>query len=178
VTELAHGPRYSVPYRRRREGRTNYRSRLALLKSGVPRAVVRRSRNLIRVQFIKYDPVGDRILTAVDSSMLEPFGWKAGRSNTASAYLTGYLGGRKALEAGVDEAVLDIGIVMPIAGSRSFAVLKGMIDAGVYIPHSKDALPSEERIAGIREGALKADYEATLAKMIAELGGPEAGNDE
>jgi len=175
---MAHGPRYSVPYRRRREGRTNYKSRLALLKSGVPRAVVRRSRNLIRVQFVKYDPAGDRILAAVDSSMLEPFGWKAGRSNMASAYLIGYLGGRKALERDIDEAVLDIGIVMPIAGSRAFAVLKGMVDAGVHIPHSEDALPVEERISGIRDGALKADYEATLAKMVKELGGPEAGNDD
>lgn len=175
---MAHGPRYSVPYRRRREGRTDYHSRLALLKSGVPRAVVRRSRNLIRVQFIEYDPVGDRILTAVDSSMLEPFGWKAGKANTASAYLTGYLGGRKALEAGIDEAVLDIGIVMPVAGSRSFAVLKGMVDAGMYIPHSDEALPSEERISGIRNGELKADYDKALAKMVKELGGPEAGNDE
>jgi large subunit ribosomal protein L18 len=178
VTELAHGPRYSVPYRRRREGRTNYRSRLALLKSGIPRAVVRRSRNLIRVQFIEYEPTGDRVLASVDSRMLKTYGWTAGRANTASAYLTGYLAGRKALESGVEEAVLDIGVTMPTKGSRMFAVLKGLVDAGVYIPHSDEALTPEERITGIRDGALRADYDKTLAKMTKELGAPEAGSDD
>src|SRR2546425_1171801 len=38
---MADGPRYSVPFRRRREGRTDYKLRRALVRSGKPRAVVR-----------------------------------------------------------------------------------------------------------------------------------------
>ncbi|HID74143.1 MAG TPA: 50S ribosomal protein L18, partial [Thermoplasmata archaeon] len=49
---MAHGPRYHVPYRRRREGRTDYRRRLALLSSRMTRAVVRRSGRHITVQFV------------------------------------------------------------------------------------------------------------------------------
>ena len=49
------GPRYKVPFRRRREAKTNYRHRLKLLKSGLPRAVVRKSLKHTTVQFIKYD---------------------------------------------------------------------------------------------------------------------------
>ncbi|RLI36413.1 50S ribosomal protein L18, partial [Candidatus Bathyarchaeota archaeon] len=33
---MARGPRYNVPYRRRREGKTDYRRRYKLLLSGLP----------------------------------------------------------------------------------------------------------------------------------------------
>ena len=33
-------------------------------------------------------------------------------------------------------------------GNRIFAVLKGAVDGGLEIPHSKEALPSEDRISG------------------------------
>jgi len=36
---MATGPRYRVPFRRRREGRTNYHRRLRLLLSKKPRMV-------------------------------------------------------------------------------------------------------------------------------------------
>ena len=51
---MATGPRHKVPFRRRREGRTDYRHRAALLRSGVPRAVVRKSNKGMSVQFIEY----------------------------------------------------------------------------------------------------------------------------
>ncbi len=38
---MADGPRYRVNFRRRREGRTDYRQRQRLLRARVPRAVVR-----------------------------------------------------------------------------------------------------------------------------------------
>ncbi|EQD30588.1 50S ribosomal protein L18P, partial [mine drainage metagenome] len=37
---MSTGPRYRVAFRRRREGKTDYRARLRLLKSDRPRAVV------------------------------------------------------------------------------------------------------------------------------------------
>ena len=38
-----HGPHYRVPFRRRREARTDYRKRLQLLRAHQPRAVVRKT---------------------------------------------------------------------------------------------------------------------------------------
>ncbi|MDK2384746.1 MAG: 50S ribosomal protein L18, partial [Candidatus Korarchaeota archaeon] len=38
---MARSARYKVRFRRRREGKTDYKKRLALLKSGLPRMVVR-----------------------------------------------------------------------------------------------------------------------------------------
>ena len=46
---MSQGPRYRIKLRRRREGRTDYRHRLALLKSGETRIAVRRSLKNIRV---------------------------------------------------------------------------------------------------------------------------------
>ena len=46
---MSTGPRFRVHFRRRREGKTDYRVRLRLLKSGTARAVVRFSDRLVRV---------------------------------------------------------------------------------------------------------------------------------
>ncbi len=40
---MAMDARHRVSFRRRREGKTDYRARLALIKSNLPRAVVRRT---------------------------------------------------------------------------------------------------------------------------------------
>ena len=57
---MATGPRYKVPFRRRREGRTDYRHRAALLRGKLPRAVVRKSNRNITVQLVTYDDKGDK----------------------------------------------------------------------------------------------------------------------
>jgi large subunit ribosomal protein L18 len=163
---MAHGPRYRVPRRRRREGKTDYQSRLKLLKSGEIRAVVRKSQKSMLIQFISFDPKGDRVLLTSSSYDLEEYGWQGSVSNTPSAYLAGYLAGKKALETGVKRAVLDIGLQTPQKGSKIFASLKGIVDAGVSIPHSEEILPSEERIRGehINE-SMKNQFEAVKSKL-------------
>ena len=50
--KMATGPRYKVPFRRRREGRTNYHLRLKLLLSRQDRVVVRKSARNIQIQLI------------------------------------------------------------------------------------------------------------------------------
>ena len=67
---MSSGPRYRLKPRRRREGKTDYRRRLALLKSGKTRIVVRRSLKQIQVQFINYAEQGDKILISSTSSDL------------------------------------------------------------------------------------------------------------
>ena len=68
---------YLVSFRRRREGKTNYKKRLALVKSGLPKLVVRKSNRYIVCQLIQFDPRGDKVLLHVNSKQLEKFGWKA-----------------------------------------------------------------------------------------------------
>ena len=49
-------------FSRRRRGVTDYRKRLALLKSGIPRAVVRFTNAKIMVQITEFASQGDRVL--------------------------------------------------------------------------------------------------------------------
>lgn len=70
------------------------------------------------------------------------------RGNLPAAYLTGYLCGLKAKAAGVQEAIFDIGLYAPTKGARIFAVLKGVLDAKLNVPHSEDKLPDEKRLRG------------------------------
>jgi large subunit ribosomal protein L18 len=146
---MAKGPRYKVPYRRRREGKTNYRKRLKLLLSRKPRLVVRITNRRVIAQIIEYHPDGDRVLVGVDSTMLaRDYGWKGDLNNTPAAYLTGLLVAKKALEKGIKEAILDIGLHTPTRGGRVFAVLRGAVEAGLEIPHSPEVLPDDSRIRG------------------------------
>ncbi len=145
---MARGPRYRVPYRRRREGKTNYRKRLKLLLSRKPRLVVRITNRKVIAQVVEYHPDGDRTLVYADSKELEKFGWRGDLNNTPAAYLTGLLVGKKAKDAGIEEAILDIGLRTPSRGARVFAVLKGAVDAGLEVPHSEEILPDESRIRG------------------------------
>jgi large subunit ribosomal protein L18 len=142
------GQRYRVQFRRKREGKTDYRRRLKLLRSGMPRLVARVSSEHVHAQVSKASPVGDITLASAHSKQLAKYGWKGGTCNLPSAYLVGLLCGHRAVRANVTECILDIGIHKPVRGSRVFAVLKGAADAGVRISHGEGVLPGEERISG------------------------------
>jgi large subunit ribosomal protein L18 len=146
---VARGPNYKVPLRRRREGKTNYYKRYRMVKSGQKiRAVVRKTNKYILVQIVEFAPRGDITKVAVSSRVLGKFGWKGDLNNTPAAYLTGLIAGLNALKLGINKAVPDIGLHRPVRGSRIFAALKGLRDAGVDIPVSEEVLPSEDRIRG------------------------------
>ncbi len=151
---MAHSTIYRVKFRRRREGKTNYKKRLALLKSGKPRLVIRVLNRQVVAQIVEFDPKGDRVLVSATSHELRKLGWEGHPGNAPSAYLTGLLVGHRAKKSGISEAILDIGLHTPVPGSNVYAVLKGAVDAGLEIPHSTDVLPPEERI----NGGLIAEY--------------------
>jgi large subunit ribosomal protein L18 len=156
---MAKGSRYSVPYRRRREGKTDYRKRKALILSRKPRLVVRGTLKNIIVQVVAAKPHGDEVLVSAHSrELLRNYGWKAPRGNLPAAYLTGLLCGLKAKARGIKEAVLDIGLHSPTKGARVFAALKGVLDAGLNVPHGEEKLPDEKRIQGV--------HIAQYAKML------------
>ncbi|WP_053948468.1 50S ribosomal protein L18 [Halolamina sediminis] len=145
---MATGPRYKVPMRRRREVRTDYHQRLRLLKSGKPRLVARVSNKHVRAQLASPGPDGDEIHAAASSEDLSEYGWEAPTGNLPSAYLTGYLAGLRAIDAGLDEAVLDLGLNTATPGNKAFAVQEGAIDAGLEIPHSDSVLADWSRNRG------------------------------
>ncbi|UCE91245.1 MAG: 50S ribosomal protein L18 [Methanobacteriota archaeon] len=167
---MATGPRYKVPFRRRREGRTDYRRRLALVKSEKARAVVRSSNKHTRIQLVEYADGGDKVLASAVSTELAKLGWTHSGKSTPGAYLTGYLAGKRALEKGVDNAVLDMGLKDPVKGCVLFAAMKGLLDAGVDVPHDGAVLPSDDRIKGrhMREGT-----EAQFDEVKGKMGGAE-----
>ncbi|MFO7872708.1 MAG: 50S ribosomal protein L18 [Candidatus Undinarchaeales archaeon] len=142
------GKRRISKFRRHKEGKTDYRKRLKLLKSRKPRLVVRRSLDQISVQVIVYGSEGDIVKSSAVSNELLDLDWPFAGSSIPSAYLTGYLCGLRALDNGVKKAVLDIGLYLPKAGSKLFAALKGAVDAGMDIPENEKSVPAEDRLKG------------------------------
>ncbi|MCX6777436.1 MAG: 50S ribosomal protein L18 [Candidatus Micrarchaeota archaeon] len=142
----ATGPTYNVPFRRRRECLTNYAKRIALLKSKTTRMVVRKSNRRVLVHFVDYSPKGDVTRVSADSAQLGQFGWKPS-ANLPTAYLVGFLAGKKAGKAGLKKAILDVGLQRLQKSSFVFAAAKGACDAGVQVPFSADML-DEARLSG------------------------------
>lgn len=138
----------SITYRRKREGKTNYRKRLKLLLSNKPRLVIRKSNRNISLQLVDYSADGDVVLCSAHSNQLKKYGWKTSRNNIPTAYLTGMLLGRKAVQKKIKEAIADIGLYASTKGSKLYAAMKGAVDAGLYLPHDEEILPSPERLAG------------------------------
>ncbi len=145
---MATRKRYNVRFRRRRIGKTNYKKRLALAKSDLPKLVVRRSNKYLTAQIVKYTENGDTTVAQFNSRSLKAQGWKHSCSNIPAGYLTGIAIAGAAKKAKVAEAILDMGSYTPTKGCKLYAILKGAIDGGLKIAASEESLPSEERING------------------------------
>jgi large subunit ribosomal protein L18 len=176
---MARNARYRVALRRRREGRTDYQARKALVLSRKPRLVPRCSLKHTSVQIVAAKPVGDVVLAAAHSRELAKYGWNAPTGNAPAAYLTGFLCGLKAKAKGVAEAVLDVGLVAPSKGSKLFAVLSGVVDAGVVVPHDEAKIVKDmvkgEHIAkyGKSLGVGSEVYSARFSKYLGANLAPE-----
>ncbi len=158
---MARGPRYKVPRRRRREGKTNYYKRYRMILSGKPRFVVRKTLKHVIVQVIKAEPQGDVTIAAAHSRELaKKYGWKGGLGNTPAAYLTGLLAALRARKAGITVAAPDIGLHKPSRGALVFAAIKAANDAGLNVPVSDEVVPDETRIRG--------EHIAEWARMLKE----------
>ena len=160
--------RFQTPFRRRREGKTDYVQRSALIcqdktKYGAAkyRLVARITNTKVIAQIITSTPDHDITLAQATSTELPRYGVKVGLSNYPAAYCTGLLLARRILKKlNLDEtfkteiteedeterrpfkAHLDVGLRRTTTGARVFAVLKGAIDGGLAVPHSTS------RIAG------------------------------
>ena len=176
---MARGSTYRVPLRRRREGKTDYQARKALVLSGKPRLVARSTVRNFVAQIIVAKPHGDEVMAAAHSRELKKYGWKAPTGNSPAAYLTGLLCGLKAKAKGVTKAFLDIGLVAPTKGAKVFAALSGVLDAGVEVPHDEEKMV-KERVEGTHIAeygkSLSSDsevYDATFSKYLKQKLAPE-----
>jgi len=129
------------------------------------RLVVRKTNKDIICQIVFATIKNDRILAAAYSHELPRYGIKVGLTNYSATYATGLLVARRALTklgmAGeysgqtkneaigkyyiVEEkgerrpfyVILDIGLNRTTTGAKIFAAMKGAVDGGINIPHSK-----------------------------------------
>lgn len=145
---MATNKKYNVPFRRKREGKTDYKQRLNMLKSHKPRLVIRRSLSNVIAQIVSYEADGDKVLMTVRASDLKKHGLKVVNGNVPTAYLTGILLGKKAKEAGIDLAIVDAGLQKLSHESRIFAVMKGVVEAGLDVHASDKHFPSDDRVSG------------------------------
>lgn len=152
--------RYTVEFRRKREQKTNYNSRMKLLSSQKPRLVVRKSIANVSAQIVTYGEKGDKVVVSANTRELRKLGWKYHGGNTPSAYLVGLLIAKKAFAKKIKEAILDIGPHKSNKECSVYAVVKGAITAGLKIPHNDKILPSDSRI----KGETIANYAKELSK--------------
>ncbi|KDO51035.1 hypothetical protein CISIN_1g022424mg [Citrus sinensis] len=101
----AYFKRYQVKYKRRREGKTDYRARIRLInqdknKYNTPkyRFVVRFTNKDITAQIISASIAGDIVLASAYAHELPRYGLEVGLTNYAAAYCTGLLLARRVLK--------------------------------------------------------------------------------
>lgn len=134
--------------RRRREGKTDYKARLGLLKSGMSKLVVRKTNKYIIAQIVESKEANDFTKVYANSKELTSLGWKFSFKNIPACYLTGLLLGKKIKEKKIKKIILDTGMIPSTKESKVYAVVKGIKDVGIEIPCSDKVLPNEKRISG------------------------------
>lgn len=111
VKNKAYFKRFQVKFRRRREGRTDYRQRHKLItqdknkyQSPKYRLVVRFTNKYVICQIVYAEITGDKVLCSATSKELTKYGLKTGLKNYPAAYCTGLLLARRLLtQIGLEE---------------------------------------------------------------------------
>jgi len=158
--------RHVLPFRRKREGKTNYKKRLALLKSGVPRLVIRRSNKHVLLQLVAYQPDGEKVLATLTSKVLAKHGWTHSQKSIPAAYLTGRAFAKQLVAKQQTKAILDLGFQKHRAGTRICAALQGVVDGGVSVPVGAEIFPPGDRINGAHLTTAKPGEVAEVAKRL------------
>ncbi len=138
--------------RRRREYKTDYGKRFALLKSGTPRIVFRKTNKYLIAQYVISKEAQDKTIIGVNSKDLIKHGWpetaKGSLKSTTASYLIGYLIGKRILEKKLEKPIIDFGMARMLHKSKVYGFIKGLIDSGVEINCKEEAFPDESRIKG------------------------------
>lgn len=140
---------YVHVFRRRREGKTDYRKRKGVILGRTPFVSVHVSGKYIYSQVLKPSPQGDSTLASASSrDLVKKFGWKGSTKNLPVAYLTGYYLGHLAAAKDLKEVVMYSGVGRFIHGSRIASLISGARDAGLNVKVDEESLPDEDRISG------------------------------
>lgn len=135
--------------RRRIENKTDYKLRLNLLKSGMPRIVIRKTNKYFIVQVVESEEAQDRVVLGVSSKDLLKNGWdekmKGSLKSLPAGYLTGLLFAKKVKKG---EYIVDLGMARTLSGSRIMAVIKGLVEGGLNVRANEKVFPSDERVSG------------------------------
>lgn len=137
-----------VKYKRRRKGKTDYQARLRLLRSGIPRVIIRKTNRYIVIQLVESKEAQDFVLLNVTSKELLKNGWpeaaQGSLKSLPAAYLTGILFAKKS--KGTKKALVDMGIQRSTKGNRIYAAIKGLVDGGMEITCDEKMFPSNAMI--------------------------------
>jgi large subunit ribosomal protein L18 len=137
---------------RKQQRKTNYSKRLNLLKSNIERVIIRKTNNYLIVQIVESFEAKDKVIIGVTSKDLLSEGWpknlEGSLKSLPASYLTGLLAGKKFKEKNKTQAIVDLGLQRNKHGGRIYAVLKGIVDAGIKINVDEKVFPGEERIKG------------------------------
>lgn len=138
--------------KRRKEGKTDYTKRFKMLKSGMPRIVLRKTNQHFIAQYVTNKEVKDKVETGINSKQLLKFGWpeefKGSLKSVPAAYLTGFFIGKKIISKKMKTPIVDLGMMRKVAKSGSFAFINGLVDAGIKIKCGKEMFPDKDRIKG------------------------------
>jgi len=161
-------------FRRRREGKTDYRKRKGIILGKSPFVSVHITGRYIYSQILRPTPIGDTTLAAASSrDLVKKFGWKGSTKNLPGAYLTGYYLGHLASERNVKNAIVYSGVGRFVHGSRIASVINGAKDAGLEIEIDEEVLPDESRLVGkhIADYAkkLEKDDKVKLDKLFSKI---------
>jgi large subunit ribosomal protein L18 len=133
--------------RRRFEGKTDYKARFYLLKSGKSRVVFRKTNKYLQGQLVTSEVAKDKVLVTVSTKDLLKHGWPEKLSGSLkslpAAYLMGYLLGKKSK---VKDGILDMGLLTHVPKSRVYAFVRGLRDSGFEIPCNEEVLPDDEML--------------------------------
>ena len=167
--------RYVHIFRRRREGKTDYRKRKGIVVGRSPFLSVRITGRYIYTQILRPSAGGDLTLVAATSrDLAKKFGWKGSAKSIPGAYLTGFYLGQLAGQNNVKSAIVYSGVGRFIHGSRLASVISGAKDAGLEIEVDEESLPEESRIKGFHiseyakklEAEDKTKYNQAFSKLI------------
>lgn len=153
--------------RRRRENKTDYKLRMGLLKSSLPRIVIRKTNRYIILQAIESFEAQDKVIAGVTSRDLLDNGWDekiAGSLKSIPAcHLAGMLLAKK-LKKG--EYILDMGMAINHTGGRMYAAASGLVEGGLKIRVSDKVFPAKEKLDGENT---KEEVKKIIAKVKANL---------
>ncbi len=132
---------------RRKKGKTDYKARFGMLKSGKPRLVIRKSNRYVIAQIIKSDIAQDKIVASSTSKDLLSYGWpkesEGSLKSLGACYLLGMLIAKK---SGEKDVILDFGLQRNIQKGRIYAVVKGAVEYGMNVACSEEAMPEKDKI--------------------------------